>query len=128
MRESIWNSDMSTEELSCCSGARHARPLKRGSMLVALRGRLRLTCRDAALHWLSGAAPALTIVLDEGEAHTFTDDTYVEWTADSGWAVSGVIDAPPPWWKTLLAGRIGRRGPARWPGAVPARGARDSLG
>ncbi len=119
---------MSTEEFSCCSGARHARHLKRGSVLVALHGRLRVTCRDASLHWLSGAAPALTIMLEEGEAHALTDDTYVEWTADSGWAVSGLIDPPPPWWRSTLAGWIGKLGLPRGLGTVPARGARDSVG
>jgi hypothetical protein len=126
--ESTQERDMFTEKFSCPAGARQMRHLKRGAALVALRGRLRVSHRDAALDWLTAAAPTLTVVLDEGECHVLADDAYVEWAAENGPAECGVIDAPPARWRVWVANWIGR-----WPGprglaGASAHGPRDSLG
>ncbi len=95
-------------------GQIHAAWFKRGSMVVVLKGSLRLTYRNASLDWLLDSAPMATIMLEEGECHVLPHEAWVEVVATGRHAALARIDARPPFHSMLAA-------PMRWLATIARR-------
>lgn len=86
---------MHTREQRHLPGSVHACNLARGSVLVVLDGRLRITYRDETLHWLMAAPPAVSVVLDEGECHVLPYDVRADLSAVGPRAARSAISVRP---------------------------------
>lgn len=90
--------------------------LKRGSMIVALDGALRLAIRDDTLSWLCSPTPCLSVALEEGQSHVMHADAPVQIEAAGAMPVSGLIVRS----STPAVAWIRRWRAARW--LMPIRG------
>jgi hypothetical protein len=88
------------------AGQIHANWFKRGSVITALDGALRLSYRDGSLDWLLGDAPRVSVVLHEGDCHVLPYEAYVEVVATGECAALARIDAGPC--SGSIAARIAR--------------------
>lgn len=96
---------MKTIERQCYPGQVHALNLKRGSILVAKDGVLRLEYRDGSLDWLLDAARPFSFKLEEGAHHVMPCNAFVAIQIDGTQAVSCLI-APPQSLTSHLLTRI----------------------
>lgn len=97
--------------------------LRRHNGLLALDGPLHLRYRDAALDWLPGGAPCVSVLLDEGAVHRLPHAAWVDVTcAATGGVTLGIIAPPAPApLRTLLAWVVRTTHWRRRPGTHGAR-------
>jgi hypothetical protein len=106
---------METGERQYHPGQIHASRLKRGSVIVAVDGPLRLRYRDESLSWLLALVPPVSVVLAEGEHHVLPYSAFVEIHTEGSTVVEGLVMEPRPWawtWTSRLVALISNR-PAR---------------
>lgn len=94
---------MKTTEGQCYPGQIHALNLKRGSILVAKDGAMRVEYRDGSLDWLLDTAPDFSVKLAEGAQHILPCNAFVKIQTDGAQAVNYVIMPPRSLASHLLA-------------------------
>lgn len=87
-------------EGQCYPGQVCALNLKRGSILVAKDGALRVEYRDESLDWLLDATPHFSVKLMEGAQHILQCNAFVMILTDGTQAVNYVL-MPPGHWRRI---------------------------